>query len=164
MQVDGAAASTILRARRRTAIIGADRIADNGDSANKIGSVGVALAAAGAGIPFVVAAPTTTVDPHTATGDDIEIELRSGAEVTALYGTPTAPAESPGFNPAFDVTPARLIQRDRHRARRRRAEHRHLVACRDLRRWFTMSERSERFDITAPPAHRCRRSPLGDPP
>lgn len=109
VQVDGAAASTILRGLVDAAIIGADRIADNGDSANKIGSVGVALAAADAGIPFVVAAPTTTVDPHTATGDDIEIELRSGAEVTALYGTPTAPAESPGFNPAFDVTPARLI-------------------------------------------------------
>lgn len=109
VQVDGAAASTILRGLVDLAIIGADRIADNGDSANKIGSVGVALAANDAGIPFIVAAPTTTVDPDTATGDDIEIELRDGAEVTALYGTPTAPVESPGFNPAFDVTPARLI-------------------------------------------------------
>ncbi len=109
VQVDGAAASTILRGLVDVAIIGADRIADNGDTANKIGSVGVALAAREAGIPFVVAAPTTTVDPDTATGDEIEIELRDGSEVTALHGTPTAPADSPGFNPAFDVTPARLI-------------------------------------------------------
>lgn len=109
VQADGAAASTILRGLVDVAVIGADRIADNGDTANKIGSVSVALACADAGIPFVVAAPTTTVDLATATGDDIEIELRDGAEVTTLAGVATAPAASAGFNPAFDVTPARMI-------------------------------------------------------
>jgi len=109
VQVDGAAASTILRGLVDVAIIGADRIARNGDTANKIGSVGVALACADAGIPFVVAAPSSTVDLLTATGDDIHIELRDGAEVTALGGVTTAPAGARGFNPAFDVTPARLI-------------------------------------------------------
>ena len=109
LQVDGAAASTILRGLVDVAIIGADRIARNGDTANKIGSVGVALACADAGIPFVVAAPSSTVDLTTPSGDDIHIELRDGSEVTALGGVVTAPAEARGFNPAFDVTPARLI-------------------------------------------------------
>lgn len=109
VQVDGAAASTILRGLVDVAIIGADRIARNGDTANKIGSVGVALACADAGIPFVVAAPSSTVDLATATGADIHIELRDGAEVTAFGGGSTAPAGARGFNPAFDVTPARLI-------------------------------------------------------
>lgn len=109
VQVDGAAASTILRGLVDVAIIGADRIADNGDTANKIGSVGVALACADAGIPFVVAAPSTTVDPTTSSGDLIEIELRDAAEVVALTGSFVAPEASPAHNPAFDVTPARLI-------------------------------------------------------
>lgn len=109
VQVDGAAASTILRGLVDVAIIGADRIARNGDTANKIGSVGVALACADAGIPFVVAAPSSTVDLATASGDDIHIELRDGAEVTTLAGVTTAPDGARGFNPAFDVTPARLI-------------------------------------------------------
>ncbi|SEG80537.1 methylthioribose-1-phosphate isomerase [Thermomonospora echinospora] len=106
---DGAAASTILRGLVDVAVIGADRIAANGDTANKIGSVGVALACADAGIPFVVAAPWSTIDPGTATGEDIPIELRDGREVLAWEGARTAPAGSEGFNPAFDVTPARLI-------------------------------------------------------
>lgn len=109
VQVDGAAASTILRGLVDVAIIGADRIARNGDTANKIGSVGVALACADAGIPFVVAAPSSTVDLSTATGADIHIELRDGAEVTAFGGVSMSPAGARGFNPAFDVTPARLI-------------------------------------------------------
>ena len=109
VQVDGAAASTILRGLVDVAIIGADRIARNGDTANKIGSVGVALACADAGIPFVVAAPSSTVDLATATGADIHIELRDGAEVTSVGGAVVAPAGARGFNPAFDVTPARLI-------------------------------------------------------
>jgi methylthioribose-1-phosphate isomerase len=70
------------------------------------GSVGVALACAAAGIPFVVAAPSATVDLATSSGDEIEIELRSGDEVTRLSGLPTTPAVARGFNPAFDVTPA----------------------------------------------------------
>lgn len=109
VQVDGAAASTILRGLVDVAIIGADRIARNGDTANKIGSVGVALACADAGIPFVVAAPSSTVDLSTLTGDDIHIELRDGAEVTSLAGVATSPPQARGFNPAFDVTPSRLI-------------------------------------------------------
>lgn len=109
VQVDGAAASTILRGLVDVAIIGADRIAANGDTANKIGSLGVALACADAGVPFVVAAPESTVDPRTATGAEIEIEMRGEDEVLAFGGIRVAPFGSRAYNPAFDVTPARLI-------------------------------------------------------
>ncbi|REE94893.1 S-methyl-5-thioribose-1-phosphate isomerase [Thermomonospora umbrina] len=109
VQIDGAAPSTVLRGLVDVAIVGADRIAANGDTANKIGTVGVALACADAGIPFVVAAPWSTVDRATATGADIPIELRDDAEVLGRQGSRTAPAASRGFNPAFDVTPARLV-------------------------------------------------------
>ncbi|TVR34581.1 MAG: S-methyl-5-thioribose-1-phosphate isomerase [Nitriliruptor sp.] len=109
VQADGAAASTILRGLVDVAIIGADRIAANGDTANKIGSVGVALACADAGVPFLVAAPASTVDPATRSGDEIEIEERPAEEVTFFGAQRTAPEDSPAFNPAFDVTPARLI-------------------------------------------------------
>ncbi|GHI08929.1 initiation factor 2B subunit alpha [Streptomyces cellostaticus] len=109
VQVDGAAAGTILRGAVDAAIVGADRIAANGDTANKVGTVGVALACADAGIPFLVAAPTTTVDLSTATGDDIPIELRDEAEVLEWAGVRTAPVGSRGHNPAFDVTPGRLV-------------------------------------------------------
>ncbi|MDE1045829.1 MAG: S-methyl-5-thioribose-1-phosphate isomerase [Candidatus Nanopelagicales bacterium] len=109
VQADGAASSTILRGLVDFAIIGADRIARNGDSANKIGSVGVALACQAAGIPFMVAAPSSTVDLDTASGEEIEIELRDGAEVTQLAGVDIAPMGAQGFNPAFDVTPAKYI-------------------------------------------------------
>jgi len=109
VQVDGAAASTIVGGLVDVAVIGADRIADNGDTANKIGSLGVALAAADAGIPFVVAAPTSTVDPATPDGTTITIETRDPAEVATFQGAVAAPPGSPVYNPAFDVTPARLI-------------------------------------------------------
>jgi methylthioribose-1-phosphate isomerase len=109
VQADGAAASTILRGLVDVAIIGADRIAANGDTANKIGSLGVALASADAGIPFMVAAPESTVDVRTSSGADIEIEMRDGAEVLSWRGVRVAPLESRAYNPAFDVTPARLI-------------------------------------------------------
>ncbi|PWG08904.1 S-methyl-5-thioribose-1-phosphate isomerase [Streptomyces sp. V2] len=109
VQADGAAAGTILRGEVDAAVVGADRIAANGDTANKVGTVGVALACADAGIPFLVAAPTTTVDLATATGDDIHIELRGEDEVLEWGGIRTAPAESRGHNPAFDVTPGRLV-------------------------------------------------------
>ena len=109
VQSDGAASSTILRGLADFAVIGADRIARNGDTANKIGSVGVALACAAAGIPFVVAAPSSTVDLATSSGDEIEIEMRSGDEVTAWSGVTTTPSGASGFNPAFDVTPAAYI-------------------------------------------------------
>src|SRR5690606_13418316 len=103
VQVDGAAASTILRGLVDVAIIGADRITANGDTANKVGSVALALACARAGIPFVVAAPASTVDVATATGDDIEIEMRNPEEVVNFGDRRTAPVGAGGFNPAFDV-------------------------------------------------------------
>jgi methylthioribose-1-phosphate isomerase len=109
VQADGAAAGTILRGEVDAAIVGADRIAANGDTANKVGTVGIALACADAGIPFLVAAPTTTVDLTTARGADIHIELRGEEEVLEWSGVRTAPAESRGHNPAFDVTPGRLV-------------------------------------------------------
>lgn len=109
VQVDGAAASTLLRGLVDVAIIGADRIARNGDTANKIGSVGVALGCSAAGVPFVVAAPSSTVDLATPSGDAIEIELRDGSEVTTFHSSPVAPEGARGFNPAFDVTPAQYI-------------------------------------------------------
>jgi methylthioribose-1-phosphate isomerase len=91
------------------AIVGADRIAANGDTANKIGTLGVALGAASAGLPFYVAAPLSTVDLATASGAAIPIEERQASEVTELFGRRTAPEGVAVRNPAFDVTPARLI-------------------------------------------------------
>jgi methylthioribose-1-phosphate isomerase len=109
IEADGAASSTILRGLVDVAIIGADRITANGDTANKVGSVALALACHRAGIPFVVAAPSSTVDLSTATGEQIVIEERDPAEVTTWLGHPSAPAGARGFNPAFDVTPHDLI-------------------------------------------------------
>jgi methylthioribose-1-phosphate isomerase len=109
VEVDGAASSTILRGLVDVAIIGADRITANGDTANKVGSVALALACQRAGIPFVVAAPSSTVDLDTATGAEIVIEERDPAEVTSFGGRRTAPIDALGYNPAFDVTPHDLI-------------------------------------------------------
>jgi methylthioribose-1-phosphate isomerase len=109
VQADSAAASTIVGGLVDVAVIGADRVAANGDVANKIGSLAVALACKEAGIPFVVAAPLSTVDPSTATGAGIHVELRDEAEVLTFAGVRVAPTGSRGFNPAFDVTPARLV-------------------------------------------------------
>ncbi|MER5583918.1 S-methyl-5-thioribose-1-phosphate isomerase [Streptomyces asoensis] len=109
VQADGAAAGTILRGEVDAAVVGADRIAANGDTANKVGTVGIALACAYAGIPFLVAAPTTTVDLATPDGSAIHIELRGEDEILEWAGTRTAPAASRGHNPAFDVTPGSLV-------------------------------------------------------
>lgn len=109
VQADGAASSTILRGLVDVAIIGADRITANGDAANKIGSVALALACARAGIPFIVAAPYSTVDLSTKNGDDIVIEERPSDEVVNFNGHRSAPTGVTGFNPAFDVTPHDLI-------------------------------------------------------
>lgn len=106
---DGAAASTIARGEVDVVLIGADRIAANGDSANKIGSYPLALAAKRAGIPFLVIAPESTIDRNCPTGDEIEIEMRDGSEVLELNGIRIAPQASRGYNPAFDVTPHDLI-------------------------------------------------------
>ncbi|MGI5328067.1 hypothetical protein [Actinomadura nitritigenes] len=106
---DGAAPGAILRGLVDVAVIGADRIAANGDTANKVGSLGVALACAAAGVPLVVAAPWSTVDLALPSGDGIPIEERAADEVLAWGGVRTAPDGAGAFNPAFDVTPARLV-------------------------------------------------------
>lgn len=90
-------------------VVGADRIAANGDAANKIGTYTVAVLAARHGVPFYVAAPRSTFDPRIASGAEIPIEERSGAEVTHLAGQRVAADGTEGFNLAFDVTPAELI-------------------------------------------------------
>jgi methylthioribose-1-phosphate isomerase len=90
-------------------IIGADRIAANGDVANKIGSYGLARAAADHGLPFYVAAPATTIDGSMASGAEIPIEERPAAEVTEWAGAAIAPRGVPAWTPAFDVTPARYV-------------------------------------------------------
>ena len=90
-------------------VVGADRIAANGDFANKIGTYTVAALAHRHGVPFYVAAPRSTFDPATASGAGIPIEERAGRELTELAGEPIAPAGSAGFNLAFDVTPAELV-------------------------------------------------------
>lgn len=109
VQVDAAAASTILRGLVDVAIIGADRITANGDTVNKIGSVTLALACQRAGIPFVVAAPSSTIDLRTETGDDVFIEERSESEIHFVADIRVTPDAVVGFNPAFDVTPHDLI-------------------------------------------------------
>ena len=90
-------------------IVGADRIAANGDTANKIGTYSLAVLARENGIPFYVAAPTTTVDLSLISGDEIPIEQRSPAEVTHIQGVSLAPENTEVANPAFDVTPHRYI-------------------------------------------------------
>ncbi|WP_404829326.1 S-methyl-5-thioribose-1-phosphate isomerase [Epidermidibacterium keratini] len=107
--VDSAAASTMRRGIVDAVLTGADRIAANGDTANKIGTLALAIAAKYAGIPFYIVAPESTIDVQTATGEDIEIEDRGSAEVTAIQGVQTAPQSTTALNPAFDVTPAELI-------------------------------------------------------
>jgi methylthioribose-1-phosphate isomerase len=107
--VDGAGASIIARGLVDAVVVGADRVAANGDVANKIGTYPLALAAARAGVPFVVAAPESTLDPDTPDGDAIEIEERAASEVLAFGGSAAAPAGSEVWNPAFDVTPADLV-------------------------------------------------------
>jgi len=90
-------------------VVGADRIAANGDVANKIGTYSLAVLARENGIPFFVAAPISTLDLTRASGDDIPIELRTAAEVTHVFGVPVAPEGTVVENPAFDVTPNRYV-------------------------------------------------------
>jgi methylthioribose-1-phosphate isomerase len=90
-------------------VVGADRIAANGDVANKIGTYTVAMMASAHEIPFYVAAPLSTIDLATSSGDDIPIEQRNAREITHLGSTRLAPVGASVWNPAFDVTPARLI-------------------------------------------------------
>jgi len=106
---DGAAAATMRAKNVVAVIVGADRIANNGDTANKIGTYAVAIAAAHHGIPFYVAAPRSTIDFDLRDGNGIEIEERSAGELRAVAGVRTAPDDAAVYNPAFDVTPGRLI-------------------------------------------------------
>ncbi|MHB8645701.1 MAG: S-methyl-5-thioribose-1-phosphate isomerase, partial [Thermomicrobiales bacterium] len=107
--VDGAAASLMRRGLIQAVIVGADRIAANGDTANKIGTYSVAIAARAHGIPFYVAAPRSTLDLSISDGDAIPIEERATEEVTEIAGARIAPEGVAVANPAFDITPADLI-------------------------------------------------------
>ena len=107
---DSVAAHVMQQGRVQAVITGADRIAANGDAANKIGTYGVALSAQAHGIPFFVAAPSSTFDLSVPRGNQIPIEERDPREVTHGFGRQTAPTGVNVYNPAFDVTPARLIQ------------------------------------------------------
>jgi methylthioribose-1-phosphate isomerase len=106
---DGAAASAMSRGWVNKVIVGADRIARNGDVANKIGTFPLALAAREHNVPFYVAAPFSTLDPSLPDGSGIPIEERDPAEVTEIRGVRIAPEGVKVYNPAFDVTPARLV-------------------------------------------------------
>lgn len=104
-------AGQVMKERRVQAVItGADRVAANGDSANKIGTYSLAVLAAAHDIPFYIAAPLSTFDMNLETGEAIPIEQRAATEVTEGFGQRTAPEGVQVYNPAFDVTPAKLIQ------------------------------------------------------
>ena len=107
--VDSAAGMMMRGGKISCVITGADRIAANGDTANKVGTYMLAVLAKENGIPFYIAAPTSTIDLDLATGDDINIEERPSDEVTHFRGAPTAPEGVPAVNPAFDVTPHQYI-------------------------------------------------------
>ncbi|CAG9606420.1 S-methyl-5-thioribose-1-phosphate isomerase [Pseudoneobacillus rhizosphaerae] len=106
---DSMAAMVMSKGWIQAVIVGCDRVAANGDVANKIGTYGVALLAKAHNIPFYVAAPISTIDLSTQTGQDIPIEERNAEEITEGFGTLTAPVGVKVFNPAFDVTPAEFI-------------------------------------------------------
>jgi S-methyl-5-thioribose-1-phosphate isomerase len=107
--VDGAGPGVIARGMVDAVVVGADRVAANGDVVNKVGTFPLALAAARGGVPFVVAAPESTVDAETPSGDAVTIELRSQDEVLSIGEVRIAPDGARGFNPAFDITPAELV-------------------------------------------------------
>jgi methylthioribose-1-phosphate isomerase len=106
---DSSAGSLMTRNLVDRIVVGADRIAANGDTANKIGTYVLAVLAECHRVPFYVAAPLSTVDPATPTGAEIPIEERAAGEVTDVFGTRIAPEETAAANPAFDVTPAELV-------------------------------------------------------
>lgn len=106
---DGMAAQVMREGRVQAVVVGADRIAANGDTANKIGTYGVSILAAAHDIPFYVAAPSSTFDRSIASGAEIPIEQRDPREVTHGFGRQTAPDGVAVYNPAFDVTPAERI-------------------------------------------------------
>lgn len=106
---DGMAAAVMSQGKVDAVIVGTDRVAANGDVANKIGTHGVAILAKHFGIPFVVAAPTSSIDLSLPTGKQIPIEERAAAEVSCGMGKQTAPPDVDVYNPAFDVTPNDLV-------------------------------------------------------
>ena len=106
---DNTAAQVMREGRIQLVVVGSDRIAANGDAANKIGTYNVALIAKAHNVPFYVAAPLSTFDLDTQTGDDIPIEQRDPKEVTHGFGAQTAPDGINVYSPAFDVTPNELI-------------------------------------------------------
>ncbi|HEX9282192.1 MAG TPA: S-methyl-5-thioribose-1-phosphate isomerase [Gemmatimonadales bacterium] len=106
---DGAAGALMRQAKVDLVIVGADRIAANGDFANKIGTYSLAVLALHHGVPFYCAAPSSTIDLALADGDGIPIEQRAPEEVKTVAGRPVAPAAAAALNPAFDVTPARYV-------------------------------------------------------
>ena len=107
--IDSAAPFLLSKGHADVVLVGADRIAANGDTANKVGTYSLASAAARVGVPFFVVAPESTIDMATASGADIEIEDRGTTEVTEILGVRTAPDGTKAINPAFDITPAELI-------------------------------------------------------
>jgi methylthioribose-1-phosphate isomerase len=106
---DAAAAHLLKTKHIGCCIVGADRITANGDTANKIGTYGLALLAKAHNVPFFVAAPSSTFDLALQTGDKIPIEERDEDEILQPFGFQSTPAAARGYNPAFDVTPAQLI-------------------------------------------------------
>ena len=106
---DSMAAAVMSAGKIDAVIVGADRIAANGDVANKIGTLGVAILARHFKVPFYVAAPTSTIDLATSSGKEIPIEFREGKEICSGFGMQTAPEGVETFNPAFDVTSADLV-------------------------------------------------------
>jgi len=109
LQVEGAAAHLMQQGKIDWVIVGSDRIAANGDVANKIGTYGLAILARYHGVKFMVVAPASTVDMNIVCGEDIPIEQRSADEVLSLAGQSTAAAGATAWNPAFDVTPVALV-------------------------------------------------------
>ena len=107
--IDSGAAGLIASGEIDFVLTGADRIAANGDVANKVGTYPLALAAQANGIPFIVAAPSSTIDLEAPDGSAIPIELRSASEVLEVNGSRVAPEDTEAYNPAFDVTPASLV-------------------------------------------------------
>jgi methylthioribose-1-phosphate isomerase len=106
---EGAAGYVLSKGLVSAVIVGADRIAANGDTANKIGTLNLAVIASRYGVPFYVAAPSSTIDPAIVTGERIPIEMRPGSELRQCLGIDSTPPGAGAFNPAFDVTPNELI-------------------------------------------------------
>jgi len=109
LNVDNASGLLMREGKVSCVVVGADRIAANGDVANKVGTYNVALLARAHDIPFYVAAPVSTLDPLTPSGDDIPIEERSSGEITRFAGIQTAPDGTRAVNPVFDVTPREYV-------------------------------------------------------